>query len=231
MKPAPLPPNEAARLKALRRYQLINSLPEEVYDDITKIASEICGTPIAIINLIDENRQWTKARYGIELKELPREQSMCAHAILAPDEIMIVPDARYDERFFDSPLVVNDLPVIFYAGMPISDSSGYPLGTLCVVDSRPRDLSDQKLMALRALAKLVQTHFDLRITKMELEENNKRLSQAQPLVNTMLTEIENMEKSHTPSLPGTQAAPFKETVIALKNILEGPDSFREQHQT
>jgi GAF domain-containing protein len=231
MKSAPIPPNEAARLKALRRQQLLNSLPENVYNDITRIASEICGTPIAIINLIDENRQWTKANYGVEMKDLPREQSFCAHAILQPDEIMLVPDARYDERFFDNPLVRGNSPVIFYAGVPVLSNEGLAVGTLCVVDSRPRELSDQKQMALRALAKLVQTHFDLRITKMELEENNKRLMLAQPLVNTLLMEVENMEKSSIPSLPGTQAGPFKETVIALKNILEGPDSFREQHNT
>jgi GAF domain-containing protein len=231
MKSTPIPPNEAARLKALRRYQLLDSLPEDIYNDITRIASAICGTPVAIINLIDEHRQWTKARYGIELKEFPRDQSFCAHAILQPDEIMLVPDARYDERFFDNPLVMGDLPVIFYAGMPIVDSGGYPLGTLCVVDNRPREMSDQKLMALKALAKLVQTNFELRITKMELEENRERLLLAQPLINTILNEVENMEKSSISSLPGTPATPIKEKVTLLKSILEAPDSFGEQYNT
>jgi GAF domain-containing protein len=105
MKPAPLPPDEAARLKALKRYRLLDSLPEEVYNDITRLASEICGTPIAMLNLIDENRQWTKSSYGIQIKDLPRERSFCAHAILEPSQLLVVDDLRYDERFADSPLV------------------------------------------------------------------------------------------------------------------------------
>jgi GAF domain-containing protein len=228
MKPAPLPPNEAARLKALKRYQLLNSLPEEEYDDIAKIASEICGTPIALINLIDENKQWTKARYGIDTKETPREHSFCAHAILELDQVMIVPDTRYDERFFDNPLVTNGNPnIAFYAGMPIVNSEGYPLGALCVVDTRPRDLSEQKINSLKALAKLVQTNFELRITKMELEESRERLMVAQPLVNTILNEVEMLETGNLNPDQADQIALFKDTVIAFKTLLEDPGSFQD----
>jgi GAF domain-containing protein len=215
MQPAPLPPDEVARLKALKRYKLIYSLSEEVYDDIARIASEICGTPIALINLIDENQQWTKAKYGTELTTLPREQSFCAHAILAPDEIMLVADARYDERFFDNPLVKGDSPIIFYAGMTLVSTDGQPLGTLCVVDNRPRELSDQKQMALRALAKLVQTNFELRKTRIELEESKEKVLSAQPLVNKLLEEL---EKSNFTPLQAHHNTPLKDIILKLKEI-------------
>jgi GAF domain-containing protein len=227
MKPAPLPPNEAARIKALRRYQLLNSLPEEVYDDITRIASEICGTPIALLTLVDENRQWHKAKQGIDLKEIPRENSFCAHGILEPDRIMVVPDARYDKRFFDNPLVTGDPSIVFYAGVPIVSTEGYPFGSLCIIDNRPRELSDSKLESLKALAKLVQTNFELRITKMELEESRERLLVAQPLVNTILNEIEMLEKSNLNPDQADQINLFKDMVISFKTLIEDPSAFRE----
>jgi GAF domain-containing protein len=198
-----------------------------VYDDITRLASEICGTPIALINLIDENQQWTKAKYGIELTTLPREQSFCAHAILAPDEIMVVADARFDERFFDNPLVKGDSPIIFYAGMSLVSTDGHPLGTLCVVDNRARELSDQKQMALRALAKLVQTHFELRKTKIELEESREKAQLAQPLVDKIINEVDILEKRGFTTTDTNQVTILKETVLALKELLDASDSLHK----
>jgi GAF domain-containing protein len=177
MKSAPLPQNESERLKSLQEHQLLDSLPEEVYDDVTKIASEICGTPIALLTLVDENRQWFKSKQGMEASETPREYSFCAHAILNPDEIMVVEDARYDERFHDNPLTTGEPHVVFYAGVPVKDASGNAFGSLCVIDNRPRELTEQKLESLKALAKLVNAQFELRKTKLELEMVRKELEQ------------------------------------------------------
>lgn len=124
MKPAPLPPNEAERLRALSEYKILDTLPEDTYDDITKIATEICGTPIALITFVDKNRQWFKSKQGMSIAETSREYSFCAHAIINPDEAMVVPDARYDERFLDNPLTTGEPHVIFYAGVPLKDVSG-----------------------------------------------------------------------------------------------------------
>jgi len=220
MKSAPLPPDEAARLRALKRYQLLNSLPEQVYDDITRLASEICSTPIAMLNLIDENRQWTKATYGLDASDMPREQSFCAHAILDPSEVMIVPDTRYDERFFDNPLVTGEPYVAFYAGMPIINAEGYAFGTLCLVDSRPRELPEHKLELLKALAKLVQTNFDLRFANMELHESRANLMTARPVVNTILSKLEGLDTGKLPPEQAGQAALLRDAVLAFKALLE-----------
>ncbi len=222
MKPAPLPPDEAARLKALKRYQLLNSLPEQVYDDIAKLASDICGTPIAMLNLIDENRQWTKAKYGISGVDIPREHSFCAHTILNSSDLMIVPDARYDERFFDNPLVKGEPYIAFYAGMPIVNSEGYAFGTLCLADSRPRELPEHKLELLKALAKLVQTNFDLRFANLELEESRAHLLAARPVVDTILNQVASLDTGKLPPEQASQVALFRDTVLAFKALLEEP---------
>lgn len=177
MKAAPLPDNEVDRIKALKEYKLLDTLPEEVYDDITRIATEITGTPIALLSLIDSDRQWFKSRQGMGVSETPREYSFCAHAILDPDEMFIIEDARYDERFHDNPLTTGDPHVVFYAGIPVLDSAGHAFGTLCVIDSRPRTLPDNKIMALKALAKLVNVHFELRKTRHDLEQIHNTLNE------------------------------------------------------
>ena len=184
MTAAPLPANEAERLKALRDYQLLDTMPETVYDDITRIATEITGVPVALLTLLDSDRQWFKSKQGLEVSEIPREHSFCAHAILEPNEMMIVEDARYDERFHDNPLTTGDSHVVFYAGVPIVDIDDHALGTLCVIDSRPRNLTENKQMALKALAKLINVHFELRKTRMELERvqaESRQITQAKLL--------------------------------------------------
>lgn len=145
MQPAPKPKNESARLEALNKHQLLDTISEEVYDDITRIASEICGTPVALLSLVDEARQWNKSVRGTKLKEFDRNHSFCAHAILQPDEVFVVPDARYDERFHDNPLTTGEHKIVFYAGMPLVDYEGNALGAICVIDNRPRELTEQKL--------------------------------------------------------------------------------------
>lgn len=212
MKSAPLPPDEEARLQSLQEHNLLDTLPEEVYDDVTRLASEICGTPIALLTLIDEKRQWFKSKQGLGVDETPREDSFCAHTILNPNEVFVVPDARYDERFHDNPLTTGDPHVVFYAGVPVKDADGHALGSLCVIDSRPRELTDEKLEALKALAKLVNTHFRLRKTTMDLEESNRKLAQKDAALKSVATGLQNLANSNPTPAQQQQLAALQETL-------------------
>ena len=163
MPAASLPPDEEARLTALRRYHLMDTPPEEALDALTRQAKEICGVPTALISLVDDKRQWFKSRIGLSLTETPRGQAFCSHALLTPDQPLIVPDATADARFADNPLVTGDSHVRFYAGVPLRSPEGQPLGTLCVLDTVPRDLSTDQLDKLGALAQ--QTAYQLALRR------------------------------------------------------------------
>tara|TARA_R110001606_G_scaffold160008_1_gene303930 strand:+ start:586 stop:1740 length:1155 start_codon:yes stop_codon:yes gene_type:complete len=166
----------------LRSYSILDTLPESDYDNITKIAAEICGTPISLISLIDDKRQWFKSHHGLDATETPKEYAFCGHAINTPNDVFIVQDARKDERFHDNPLVTGDPHVIFYAGVPLVSEAGLPLGTLCVIDHKPNLLSQSQISSLSALSNQVINLLELRKSKqqlertiMELEEKNEGL--------------------------------------------------------
>jgi signal transduction histidine kinase len=168
IKPA-TPANETERLQTLQEFSILDTLPEKEYDDITQLASQICNTPISLISLIDENRQWFKSRFGLGATETPRDHAFCAHAINDPDNILVVPDSREDSRFHDNPLVTGEPHVIFYTGVPLISELGFPLGSLCVIDTEPKKLDKFQLQALKSLSNQVVSLFELRRSKMLLE--------------------------------------------------------------
>jgi len=169
------PKNEQARLKALKELSLLDTLPEEEYDDIVHLASQICNTPISLISLIDEDRQWFKAKVGLDAQETPREYAFCAHAIHHPNDLFVIQDSRKDVRFIDNPLVTDQPEVVFYAGMPLTDEKGNALGTICVIDHEPKELTESQSAALKALSRQVMRLFELRKQRIELELVNKEL--------------------------------------------------------
>ena len=178
MKAPPIPDNESGRLLALKSYQILDTLDEEEYDSITKVASEICQTPITVISLVDKDRQWFKSKVGLEASETAREISFCAHAINSPNDIFIVHDARKDERFLDNPLVSGAPNIVFYAGVPLVDEDGFALGTLCALDSKPRTLTENQLAALRVLSKKAVALLTIKKKKLQLEQEKKFLFEA-----------------------------------------------------
>jgi len=158
---ATMPSTETARLAALNRYAILDTEPEQSFDDLVVLASFVCRTPIATLSLVDDHRQWFKSKVGVEIRETPRDISFCAHAI-QQEELFIVPDALADPRFKDNPLVLGDPHIRFYAGAPLIDEDGYALGTLCVMDRQPRELDDTQKEALFSLRRLALSQIELR---------------------------------------------------------------------
>ncbi|MEP0912505.1 response regulator [Leptolyngbya sp. GB1-A1] len=161
MTQAPIPKNESERLQALLNYQILDTAAEPAFDDLTRLASFICGTPIALVSLIDCGRQWFKSNIGLPVSETNRDIAFCSHAILQSD-LLIVPNATLDPRFANNPLVTGSPCIRFYAGAPLINPQGYVLGTLCVIDYKPRDLNPQQQDALATLARQVVTQLELR---------------------------------------------------------------------
>jgi signal transduction histidine kinase len=170
-------PDEVARLQELESYSILDTLPDSDYDNLTAIASEICNTPVSLISLVDNNRQWFKSHHGLEVSETPREYSFCAHAIERPSQVLVIPDARRDKRFLNNPLVTGDPYIVFYAGVPLVGENGSPLGTLCIIDKKPRRLTESQKQSLEALANQVMKLLELRKSKHKLQRANQQLEE------------------------------------------------------
>jgi GAF domain-containing protein len=175
------PENEKKRLKVLWQYDVLDTVPEAVFDDLTELAANICEAPIALISLVDEKRQWFKSKVGTTVNETTRDVSFCAHAIQQSD-LFIIPDATRDERFARNPLVTSDPKIRFYAGAPLITPDGYALGTLCVIDKVPRELRTEQKQALRILARHVISQLELRRRTQESGAGQKNEQAQEELV-------------------------------------------------
>jgi anti-sigma regulatory factor (Ser/Thr protein kinase) len=189
--------DEVARLAALRKYRILDTDPEEAFDDLTLLASHVCGTPIALISLIDADRQWFKSRVGLTIAETSRSVSFCTHAI-QQRELFVVADARDDAKFRDNPFVVGENGIRFYAGAPLITPNGHALGTLCVIDKVPRVLTKEQIEALGALKRQVEAQLELRANLFELDEALKARDQAEAaqvrLVGELRESLDNVRK-------------------------------------
>jgi len=188
----PIPAEESERLAALRRTQILDTLPQRAFDSLTVLAAGICGTPMALISLVDSERQWFKARLGVGVTQTPRSQAFCAHAILQPDEVLVVRDATNDARFKDFPMVRSG-ELVYYAGAPIVTSSGAALGTVCVLDTVARDLDSQQLDLLKHLAGVAMQLIEHeRIRREQSELMVEQIVQGQQIVRDVLNEGRDM---------------------------------------
>lgn len=170
----PLPENEDERLASLNSYDILDTLEEDDFDEITKLASQICQTPIALVTLIDKKRQWFKSAVGTDVRETPREYAFCSYTILEKD-VLVVNNLREDARFANNPLVTGDPNVAFYAGAPIINEEGYPLGSICVIDTEVKELNSQQIAALKTLSNQVVAQLELRRKIKVLEKSNATL--------------------------------------------------------
>jgi signal transduction histidine kinase len=202
---APIPDNEEKRLEELHRYEILDTSYQEEFDDIVKLASQICEVPISLISLVESSRQWFKAKVGLDDTETSRDVSFCAHSLDAATTFLQVEDATKDERFFDNPLVKGKPNIRFYAGVPLVSSNGYKLGTLCVINSQPQQLTNKQTFALRVLAEQAMKLIELHIRNKQLDRQSKRLQQQAEMQNRIISII-----AHDVRTP----------VSSLRNIIE-----------
>ena len=234
-----IPLNEKERLAALRQYQILDTEAEKEFEELTLLASEICQTPISLVTLIDEQRQWFKAGANLPASEISRDIAFCSHAINHPFDPFIIPDMRADKRFADHPFVTGEPHVVFYTGIPLTNPDGYALGTLCVMDKKPKTLTGGQIRSLQVLAKQVmqllelrKANIQLKTLKEDLEARNEELQQfayvvshdiKSPLASIVLTSEmlrenfgESINEENDQLLKVLNRASFK-----IKNLVDG----------
>ncbi|WP_396600756.1 ATP-binding protein [Algibacter sp. R77976] len=188
------PDNELDRLEAVKQYNLLDTLPESDFDNITSLVANICKVPISLITLLDTDRNFLKSHHGIDFNESPREISFCGHTILSDQPIFIIEDAKKDERFHDNP-IVESFNVSFYAGVPLINPDGFPLGTLCVYDNNARKITEEQKEALIILANQVVKLFELRLKNKELNETLETLEERYNTLKTFANKVSHDLKS------------------------------------
>lgn len=190
---ATLPQDEAVRLAVLKEYRVLDTPQESDFDDLVHLAAQICQVPISLVSLVDRDRQWFKGRYGLELAETPRRISFCAHSILRAPEPTVIPDASRDPRFADNELVTGKRHIRFYAAAPLVTPEGQPLGTLCVLDTKPRKITPEQQHALQILSRQVMVQLELRRRLSELERASEKLNEARNVENRQHQEIVRLQ--------------------------------------
>jgi diguanylate cyclase (GGDEF)-like protein len=226
--------HDPARLQALRIYNILDTAPERAYDDLAHLASMICRTPVALVSLVDRDRLWFKARVGLDATEISNDQSFCAYAISQPDRLFVVPNAAQDPRFCANPLVVSEPFVRFYAGAPLATQQHDLLGTLCVIDTVPRELDAEQLEALAILSRQVVTQLELRRKVTELEESERRLEAALAQVEELSTTDALTGLNNRRAFERRLAAEFegaKEARAPLSFLIVDVDNFKEFNDT
>jgi signal transduction histidine kinase len=202
MPPALKPENESVRLADLRSFDILDTVAEEAYDAITYLAAEICEVPIALISIVDDERQWFKSRVGIDATESRRDLAFCAYAIHRPSSLLVVPDASVDPRFCSNPLVTDDPSIRFYAGAPLVSPAGNALGTLCVIDREPRELSEDQEKALAALSGQVMALLELRRTVRDLEQKQREVEAATAQRDSFMATVSHEIRGPLPAVVG-----------------------------
>ncbi len=238
MEAAPLPKNEEERLAELLSYDVLDTEAEKLFDDLTALASQICETPIALISLVDPNRQWFKSKVGLDAEETSREIAFCSHAILQR-EVFEVPNATLDPRFHDNPLVTGAPDIRFYAGAPLITPSGHAIGTLCAIDKKPRQLTDAQKASLQTLSKSVVAHLELKRKNRELERTSQFksdfLSYISHEIRTPLNAINTFShllesEANKLNLPGTFSTPLSHVSQSGERLLEIVNSVLDINQ-